>query len=120
MSTLTYKTEQRVLSLLHELPPAKVNAVIDFAEYLKEKTRKARSPKQSSSELPLYKAGDVNPDPLLSAVAEQHDQWFREQVAKGLEQANDPDTEWVSNEEVKAMSAKRRAAWAKQAKGPIA
>jgi hypothetical protein len=107
------------MSILRELPPAKVNEVIDFAEYLKSKTRQAKSLKQRSSELPLYKKEDVNPDPLLSLVAEQHDQWFREQVITGLEQANDPNTVWVSNEAVKAMGVKHRAAWFKQAQGHL-
>lgn len=52
--------------------------------------------------------------------AADYDKWFREQVEKGIQQANDPDTVWVSHEEVQAMSVKRRAAWAKQAKGHVA
>ncbi|TAM36953.1 MAG: hypothetical protein EPN61_15300 [Burkholderiaceae bacterium] len=44
-------------------------------------------------------------------AASAHDQWFREQVAEGIEQANDPATQWVSNEAVKAVSAQRRATW---------
>lgn len=51
--------------------------------------------------------------------AAEHDKWFREQVERGIKQANDPDTVWVSHEEVKAMSIKRRAAWARQAKGHL-
>jgi hypothetical protein len=49
--------------------------------------------------------------------AADHDKWFRVQVEKAVEQANDPDTVWVSHEEVQAMSLKRRATWAKQTKG---
>jgi len=44
-----------------------------------------------------------------------HDAWFRAQVEQGLAEANDPNAQWVSNETVKATSAKRRAAWAKKA-----
>ena len=47
--------------------------------------------------------------------AAAHDVWFRAQVEQGLTEANDPNTQWVSNEAVKATSAKRRAAWAKKA-----
>ena len=52
--------------------------------------------------------------------AAEHDKWFREQVEEGIRQANDPNTVWVSNDEVNAMSAKRRAEWAKQAKDRVA
>ena len=53
-------------------------------------------------------------------VAVDHDKWFREQVEIGLKEADDPNTVWVSNEDVMAMSVKRRAAWAKQAEGRAA
>lgn len=48
--------------------------------------------------------------------AADHDKWFREQVEKSIQQANDPKTVWVSHEEVRAMSIKRRAEWDKRAK----
>jgi hypothetical protein len=44
-----------------------------------------------------------------------HDQWFREEVAKAIEQADEPTTQWVTNEEVMAESAKRRAQWRERA-----
>ena len=50
MSTLAYKTE-RVLSILRELPSAKVNEVVDFAEYLKQKNLKTKQHKQTVTEL---------------------------------------------------------------------
>ena len=40
-----------------------------------------------------------------------HDKWFRAQVEQGLKEANDAGTQWISNDEVKAESAKRRAQW---------
>ena len=43
--------------------------------------------------------------------AAEHDKWFRAQVEQGLKAANDPRTQWISNNEVKAESAKRRARW---------
>jgi hypothetical protein len=52
--------------------------------------------------------------------AADHNKWFREQVENGIQQANDPKTMWVSNEEAQAMSIKRRTEWAKQAKGRVA
>lgn len=52
--------------------------------------------------------------------AAEHDKWFRDQVEEGIRQANDPNTVWVPNDEVKAMSVKHRAEWAKQAQGRAA
>lgn len=47
--------------------------------------------------------------------AAAHDRWFRAQVDQALQEADDPATVWLSNEEVKAHSATRRAAWSKRA-----
>ena len=44
--------------------------------------------------------------------AAAHDAWFRAQVERGLQEADDPNTPWVSNEAAKAASAERREAWA--------
>lgn len=35
--------------------------------------------------------------------------WFLEEVAQALKEADDPNTEWVSNEEAKASWAQQRA-----------
>ena len=47
--------------------------------------------------------------------AAAYDKWFRAEVEQGLKEADDPNTQWVPNDAVKATSAKRRAAWAKKA-----
>ena len=47
--------------------------------------------------------------------AAAYDKWFRAEVARGLQEADDPATPWVSNEAVMAESARRRAAWRKGA-----
>lgn len=52
--------------------------------------------------------------------AADHDKWFRSQIEEGIQQANDPNTVWVSDDEVRTVSTKRRAEWAKQAKGRVA
>lgn len=49
--------------------------------------------------------------------AAEHDRWFREEVAQALREADDPDTRWVSHEEVKAGWAEQRAALLKQIAG---
>jgi hypothetical protein len=49
-----------------------------------------------------------------------HDKWFRAQVEQALTEADDPTMVWLSNEEVKAHSAARRAEWLKRAGQPAA
>lgn len=44
-----------------------------------------------------------------AAVA--HDQWFRAQVEQGVQEANDPATDWQLEEDVEARAAERRARW---------
>lgn len=43
--------------------------------------------------------------------AAAYDQWFREQVAQGLKEANDSNTQWVTDKEIAEMSRKKRGAW---------
>ncbi len=59
MPSLANKTE-RILSILRVLPPAKVNEVIDFAEYLSAKTLKVKHHNQNAVELPIYHLGAVD------------------------------------------------------------
>jgi hypothetical protein len=120
MSSFAHKTE-RVLNLLRELPPAKVNEVIDFAEYLKAKTLKTKSHKQSAAELPLYHMGVVEPDVFEgsspSDVAQKHDQWFRSQVEAALIVADNPVTEFIPHETVSSRwSEKKKTLQARAAK----
>jgi hypothetical protein len=50
--------------------------------------------------------------------AAAHDQWFREQVALAVTEADDPNTEWISHETVKAdMQRQRESLMARIAKG---
>ncbi|WP_244140932.1 hypothetical protein [Burkholderia vietnamiensis] len=53
----------------------------------------------------------VRHDPTLQLLADAaaYDRWYREEVRKGLEEADDPNTKWVSNEEAEASFAKKRA-----------
>jgi len=53
----------------------------------------------------------VRHEPTLKLLADAaaYDQWFRKKVSKGLEEADDPNTKWVSNEEAEASFAKKRA-----------
>ena len=62
-----------------------------------------------------YSRPDASAALKRAHAAAAHDKWFREQVAQAIKAADDPATQWVSNEIVKAESAKRRAAWRKRA-----
>ena len=53
-------------------------------------------------------------------AAAGHDKWFREQVALGLAQANDPAVQWVTNEEANASWAAKRAELVKRTEGGAA
>lgn len=37
-----------------------------------------------------------------------YDEWFSTEVGQAIEEANDPNTQWVSNEEAKMSWAKKR------------
>jgi len=76
--------------------------------------------KQFDPTVTHIKRADTSERMRKAHEAAAHDAWFRAQVAHGLQEADDPKTQWVSNEAVKATSAKRRAAWAKKAQAATA
>lgn len=49
--------------------------------------------------------------------AAAYDQWFRAEITQALVEADDPNTEWVSHEDVKANWGKQRAELLRMAKG---
>ena len=49
--------------------------------------------------------------------AAAHDNWFRQQVEIGLAEADDPATEWVSDEEANTSWATKRAEWIRRSEG---
>lgn len=50
---------------------------------------------------------------------ERHDAWFRAEVEQALREADAPDAEWVSHEEVRRESEERRARWLRMAEGMV-
>ena len=59
-------TTERIISILHGLPPDKIEEVIDFAEYLKlrvQKTTKHRKPAKAGK-LPQYNLGALQQDAM--------------------------------------------------------
>lgn len=51
-------------------------------------------------------------------AAAAHDTWFRAQVEQALIKADDPETQWVTNEEVERRSDALRRKWRAQAAQP--
>ncbi|WP_035052810.1 hypothetical protein [Andreprevotia chitinilytica] len=49
--------------------------------------------------------------------AAAHDKWFRAQVEQGIREADDPNAEWISNEDANASWAAKRAKLAKRTEG---
>jgi hypothetical protein len=56
------------------------------------------------------------PDTAATDAALAYDAWFRAEVEAGLREADDPNTIWVTQEEMKRGMALRRAEWARRAK----
>ena len=63
----------------------------------------------------------LQPDPELAGgwysqhQAAAHDAWFRGQVEESLREADRTDAIWMSQDDVRAESAARRAAWTDRA-----
>lgn len=52
--------------------------------------------------------------------AAAHNKWFREQVERGVEEANNPDTQWVTQAEAKSSWAQTKAKLQAQIDGGVA
>ncbi|RQU49770.1 hypothetical protein [Burkholderia cenocepacia] len=50
-------------------------------------------------------------------MSDDYDAWFQRQVHQGLREADDPKTEWVSHDQVKADMATQRAALQRRIEG---
>ena len=47
----------------------------------------------------------------------EHDQWFVAEVQKGIAEADDPNTKWVTNDQARASWEKKRAELMKRVDG---
>ncbi|MGZ8238570.1 MAG: hypothetical protein ACXWTY_11960 [Methylobacter sp.] len=63
----------------------------------------------------LRKRPDASERLRKAFKAADHDKWFKEQVKLALVEANDPNTQWVSQEDAKASWATKRAELVKRA-----
>ena len=58
---------------------------------------------------PMPQRADAAERMRKTHAAAAYDKWFRAEVEEGLKEADDPDTQWVSNEDAKKSWAKKRA-----------
>jgi len=61
-----------------------------------------------------HRAIPVPTEQEIKDAESAYEAWFRSEVEEGLREADDPNTEWVSNEEVERQSALQRAEWLRQ------
>jgi hypothetical protein len=97
-----FRDPGKAIAVLHELGAHKV-----------EVDTSAWSPEQAAQD------GRRRPDTAerqrRAHEAAAHDAWFRAEVQQALREADDPNTVWITNEEVERESAERRARWLAQA-----
>ena len=62
---LNIEQEKKIMTILHDLPDEKLNEVIDYAEYLKEKVISVKAKqKKTSPKLPTFHIGRIEPHAL--------------------------------------------------------
>lgn len=88
-------------------------------DYLKNELHLARfdlldATLHSDVELVGKSRGDASERMRQTHQAAAYDKWFRAEVQQGIREADDPATEWVSNDTVMAESVKRRDIWRKR------
>ena len=93
-----FRNPAKAIEVLHRIGAHKVE--IDTSEW---------SPAQAGAE--TRKRPDTAERQRRAHQAVAHDAWFREQVALAVAEADNPQSEWFSQEEMKGMSALHRAAW---------
>ena len=55
--------ERKIIDIIHDLPPDKLDEVIDFAEYLKKKTAQGRPAGMTvAGKLPVFHLGRIEPN----------------------------------------------------------
>jgi hypothetical protein len=98
----TFRDPGKAIAVLHDLGARKV-----------EVDTSAWNPDQAAPE------GRRRPDTAerqrRAHEAAAYDAWFRAEVRQAIREADDPDTVWITNEEVERESAERRAKWLAQA-----
>lgn len=90
--------------------PIKAIAVLhEMGAHHVEIDTSAWSPQQEAFE--GRKRPDTSERQRRAHAAAAHDAWFRQEMEKAVQEADNPESAWVDQEEVKLQSAKKRAAW---------
>lgn len=93
-----FRNPAKAIEILHRIGAHKVE--IDTSAW---------SPAQAGAE--SRKRPDTAERQRRAHQAAAHNAWFCEQVALAVAEADNPQSEWLSQEQMKGMSALRRAAW---------
>jgi hypothetical protein len=98
----SFRDAGRAIAVLHEIGARRVE--VDTSEW---------SPHQALVE--GRRRPDTSERQRRAHEAAAHDAWFRSEVEQALREADDPATEWASNEDVKTLGETRRDGWRAQA-----
>lgn len=96
-----FRDPGKAISLLHELGARKVE--VDMSNWSPEQAAEAARQRPDTAERQRR-----------AHEAAAYDAWFRAEVEQALKEADDPNAEWISNEEVEREAAEREAEWAAQ------
>jgi len=93
----SFRDAGNAIAVLHRIGARKVE--VDLAEWVPEQIGETkRRPDTAERQRRAHEAA-------------AHDAWFRAEVEQSLAEADGPETEWLSNEEVKRQSSDHRARW---------
>jgi hypothetical protein len=62
-----------------------------------------------------HRAVPVPTEQEIKDAESAYEAWFRSEVEEGLREADDPNTEWISNEEIHRQMDEKLAEWRAQA-----
>ena len=96
-----FRNPIKAIAILHEMGARKME--VDTSSW---------SPGQA--ELEGRKRPDTAERQRRAHAAAVHDAWFRGEVEQAVQEADDPQAEWMSENEVSRESALRRAAWSEK------
>ena len=112
---LKYGMEERPLGIQRADRPRLWRSLDTCVDYLKEELHIGRidlvdaTGHSGDASLPGKSRPDAAERMRKAFAAAEHDRWFREQVEIGLREADDPATEWITNETVERERAQWRA-----------
>ena len=118
--TLKLGMTEKALSAQRTDKPRTWRSLDRCVDYLKNELQLVRfdlldATEHSDAELAGKSRIDASERMRQTHQAAAYDKWFRAQVQQGLQEADDPGAQWVTNDTVMAQSAKRREIWRQRA-----